>query len=637
MEQIEEDVLELVKEGYSFKKISKELNMKEKEVLTLKNKMLETGKLTKQDIEEGKCNLKRKRLEENENVNLILKYKRQGISDNQISRRTDLKMTQSQISDYVRRCVKLGLITDEEIEIAREQRNKENKEKDPNRIRILEGLRRGEIDTVIAKDTNISYAQVKNIRIELINEGIITQEEIDIAREKLTENKKNEKVFIEIDKEVLINHLILGYDIYDTRYKVGNVDPDLYARLIKELIKEKRITKEEINKYRLKREEEYKKRILSYLKGGMSQRKIAEIMRFSLDRTQTYIKKLKEEMNISDEQIKEWKSIKADSVNKKRTAVLGEVTKGLSRREIIEAYPEQNLTDSDVKNYIRKLKEEGTITEEEVIKYRKLRNEQNKILSFNEKTVLRCLKSGHSTNEISKIIKKSTSYTFALIRNIKNRGYITDEQIRRAREERANKKELSNFTIIKSKIERIIRLDIKFTKDEEDKIKEYIFMCFSVYRESKAPKGEIELLGKAISKVPIRYEDIVKFTELCIRSREYNIAYRIIRDRKTLKLTTSIPKMEEKLIELENNLMNACKVQSAIQMINKGNTNTGAISEVTGLSNDKINILKIRLSKKDIKFLSISNRERVIQSLIQNKCLEKFYREREMSVLKYKI
>ena len=58
-------------------------------------------------------------------------------------------------------------------------------------------------------------------------------------------------------------------------------------------------------------------------------------------------------------------------------------------------------------------------------------------------------------------------------------------------------------------------------------------------------------------------------------------------------------------------------MSKAIQIIKKGNINTKVISEVTGLSEDEINCLKIKLSGKQIQFLNIVAREKILK-LLQN-------------------
>lgn len=645
MTELEKNILELVGEGLSFSKISKALNIEQRDILKTKAEMMLKGDLTEEYIKEGKDNAKRRKFEKDEKIQLILKYKRQGLSDNKIEKEPNIGKKQSEISRLVRECIRLGLISSEEIELAKEARKKEEKEQDSDRKRILEGVKRGELPTEIEEDTTIGYAQIKNIIIEFIDNGIITEEEIINAREERKKAKEGkEKSFIEIDKEVLLSHLVLGYDIYDTRYRLGNVDPILYAKLRKELIKEGRITKEEIKAYREKREEEYKKEIFELLKKGTSQRKISSWMGFPLERTQTYIKKIKIERNISNKEIEKWKAEREDSIEKKREAILDGLTKGLTRQEIITSHPKQNLTDSDVKNGIKILKKEGKITQEEIEKYRKLREERkngNNKLTHTEQKIFTYVKIGVDALEIAELMGKSKSYIFTKIWTIRKKGYITKKQIEEARErrkkeqeeqrkKRESEKEEKNFKMLKIKIERNTRLNMKLTQDDKAQIREYIDACYEYYKDKKMSKPEIEFLGRAIAKIKVNDIDIIKFAKLCAREKEYGYALEILDNRKELDITLT-EEQETKFVILERSLQKASKICRATQMINRGNTNTETISKVTGLSRDKINILKISISGKPTNFLGISGREKVIGELLHYKDLTRFYRERAMS------
>lgn len=456
MTEIEENIIELLKEGYSLKKISEKLQKGYNEILKKKKKLIEEGNLTEEDITRGKENKKRRELEANLTVQKILRYKRRGMSDNAISKMAGINMKRPQVSEYVRNCIQLGLITKEEIEKAKEKKEKEDKDKDPNRKRVLEGLRLGELDTEIAEDTTVGYQQVKNIRLSLIEEGIITQEEIDRARQNAKMNKQQQKEESNldneaIDEEQLLGYLILGYDTYTIRMKMQISDINQYRGIVTKIEEEKRITEQEIREYRERKEKEDKEKVLEGLKNGMSQRAIAKYIDTTLDRTQTYIKKVKQEQGISDEDITCWKNGQETSLKKRKVVVLEGLRQGLTRTEIIQRYPEQELKTTDVENYRNILIREGIITEEEIVKYRKLREKEKREskpeLTDFEKIILNYLKKGYEAKEIADLTNRSVSGIFGVISRVKKKGEITDEEIKQARmqrKENEKKKEQEN-------------------------------------------------------------------------------------------------------------------------------------------------------------------------------------------------
>ena len=94
-----------------------------------------------------------------EMIQKILKYKKEGISDTKISKMEDIPLCQASVSTYVREAIRLGLITKDEIEYAKKQKEQEEKDNNPDRIRVLEGLKRGELDAEIAQYTIVQYPQ----------------------------------------------------------------------------------------------------------------------------------------------------------------------------------------------------------------------------------------------------------------------------------------------------------------------------------------------------------------------------------------------------------------------------------------------------------------------------------------------
>lgn len=639
MTETEKRIIELLKDGYSLKKICEKLQKNYKEIRQKKKELIEEGFLTEEDIRKGKEDKKRRELQANPKVQTILKNKRKGLSDVAISKMGVIDMNQSQVSSYVRDCVKLGLITSKEIEKAKEEKEKKDKDNNPNRKRVLEGLRLGELDTEIAKYTTVGYQQVKNIRLSLIEEGFITQEEIDSARQKAEISKKQQKQEENkanevIDKEQVLAYLILGYDTYTIRMKMKIADIKEYRKVVQKLKQEKRITEQEIKEYRERKEKADKERVLEGLKEGMSQREIAESIDASLERTQTYIKKIKQEQGISDEDILRWKDEQKTSLKKRKEVVLEGLREGLSRTEIIQKYPEQELESTDVKYCRNMLIKEGVITQEEIVKYRKLRQQeknQNKTeLTDSEKLIQKYLKKGYEAKEIADLTERSVSGIFGIISRIKKKGKITDEEIKQARMQRKEQEQedrikqqqrekLQKFNRLKREIDSEVRLGKKVSAEKEGKIREYIDLCHEIYKKEKITNMELSFLKQAMNKIPINEEDIIKFAKRCVNIEEYKEALIMVRKREQLTIKKGSKVEKQTLINLENSLVKACKVQKAIQLMRKGNSYTDVISSETGLSKDEVDILKIKLSTKPFKLFSVSGRERILEELLKHK------------------
>ena len=554
-------------------------------------KSIELGLITEKEIEEAKDKKQEKerysneykKLKENPTVQKILNYKMQGMADNEIFKMPNIPYSRTTVTKYVKRSIKIGLITEKEIEEAKNKRKKIEKQNNPDRKRVLKGLRLGELDNVIAQDTTVGYSQVGNIRKSLIKEGIITQEEIGRAREEAKQNNKGNELDAEpIDEEKLLSYLILGYDSYRIKEKIGFLDTDSYKEAVNKLIKEGRIAEEEISEYRKRKEEEDKAIILEKLKKGMSQRKIAKDINLYQKKVRIYIEELKQEYNISNEDILRWKNEKENSIEKRKNAVLEGLKQGLTKGEIVKKYPKQELKITDIGNYRNILIRDGAITEEEIIQHRQSRKEKTKQARY--------------------------------LRKIKE-----EEKEKKRKEDGEKKKQTHKFNQLKREINTEVKFEKNPSTEKKEKIREYINLCYKIYQEEKISLLELLFLRKAIQKVPIDDIDIIQFAKLCISIGEYKEGLDVVRSRYKIKETTMSKEKEDTLKKLECSLEKACKVQQAIQIIKKGTTNTEVVSSVTGLSRDEVNILKIKLSRKPLKLMNVSQREKIVKLLLKGK------------------
>ncbi len=146
-------------------------------------------------------------------------------------------------------------------------------------------------------------------------------------------------------------------------------------------------------------------------------------------------------------------------------------------------------------------------------------------------------------------------------------------------------------------------------------------------------KEELLFLKLALQKIPIDENDIIRFAKQSIVIGEYTEALNFIRNRHGKQEISISEEKEQALEKLEGSLIKASKVESAIQIIKRGNTNTEILSSIVGLSKEEINILKIQLSGKPIKLLNMSRREKVVELLLQDKKANLIQRKLGMSDL----
>jgi len=194
------------------------------------------------------------------------------------------------------------------------------------------------------------------------------------------------------------------------------------------------------------------------------------------------------------------------------------------------------------------------------------------------------------------------------------------EEARKKRE-----KDRRNLQIMQSKIKNDVNLNISLTAEKIDRIKEYIDASYEFYDKERMPISELNFIEQAIKKMPISQEELIRFAKACTKSQDSFRAFCMLKEINKLDMKIE---SEERISELEQILRNAYKVERAIQMIKIGNTETGAIIQATGLSADRVNILKIKLSKKPVSFLDFETRERVVKAYIEQKSLDRFYEKR---------
>lgn len=172
---------------------------------------------------------------------------------------------------------------------------------------------------------------------------------------------------------------------------------------------------------------------------------------------------------------------------------------------------------------------------------------------------------------------------------------------------------------LKREIDDEVRLGMQATEEKQEKIREYVDLCFDIYAEQKMPILEFEFLEKALDVIPMKYTDVIKFARKGAELELYGKAVVKLRKRKEGKIGDISEEREEKLKKLEGNLVKAYKVRNAMLIMKNGNKNVKIISRMTGVPTEEINILKIKLSKKPVTLRNVFTREKIVDMLYKDK------------------
>lgn len=608
--ELEEKIIEYRKEEYYLEDLEKESGKSYAMIRNISARLFKEGRITKKEIDEGnRKRISRKYQEEELNKN-ILALARNKIIIAQIAR--ELNVQETLVRKRLDKSIELGIITEEEmskkegtdlsdeerevlekeiirtlnrggylneikfedyqklleikqelidrgditekdIENGRFQRRKREFQEDPDIKETLEYAKQGLLNREIADKQGISEAGVRK-RINTADEfGIIDKEQIKKIREnrKKTIPKKEEGTVILSDDEIL-NYIILGYTVENIGIKVEDLNVSACRKQMKSLIKANGITKEQIKEYREAKVKRDKATILKSLKLGMHKVHIAKNIGICVEKLNKYIKEIEIEKNITDKDIQNWKD------KKDKDIILGYLASGMLRSEISKL---TGMTYRKINRLIEDIKNEQKITDEDIEIWRELKDIEDVYLVLE----------GRSKGFLYKEIVKTGKLTYKRIK------FISDK--------------LKSRQIISQ-------------KEIEDKKQE---------RKSENKVSNIDTFERAIQKTPIKSTQLINYIRLCVQIRDYERAYNILRNRDKLNLLENTNEDEERYKQIEKELLKSHSIyKDVILLMEKGNTNTNAISEITGVSEEIIQFLKLRVSLQKTTFRNITRREKIV-------------------------
>lgn len=449
-----------------------------------------------------------------------------------------------------------GEITQEQIKEARQRKRQEQKENSEDRQKILEGLRAGKNFREIAKGVSVKESRVGQIAKELVKEGKITQAQIDEARKRVDTSKQEKEEEKEIVYELLMKKIsmkeiarITGYSyekilaikkilaregkIDSGKYKPeiipkdsgDDIDEELKQRIIElylqgftsmiickklnisslvefnrikdALIREGRITKEQIATARREKAKQDEETVYRLLLKGYTQGDITrEVEDMSIDKINRIRRKLAAEGRITKEEVERYKFENNEKENMQY--VLRMLKQGYSQREIAKSDPNGYLSNADVWRYKKKLVEEGLITDEEIEKAKQkvkpMKAKKRKMESkepFDER-IIKLFKFGFTQEQIAEILELNVGYVYSRRDILILQKRLTKDEIKTARkfrEDEANER----------------RKRIQWSEGEKSKIKEtnkHIEYCKAELKLGELSKKDIVLIAQAVQYTP---------------------------------------------------------------------------------------------------------------------------------------
>lgn len=322
---------------------------------------------------------------------------------------------------------------------------------------------------------------------------------------------------------------------------------------------------------------------------------------------QTYIRKLKEKGIITDEEIEKYKFEAKQGENERNQFVIEGLKKGLSRRAISDLYEDRYLTESMVKETIKKLKANGTVTDEEIRiwkanRQKELKKEKNRNKREYDKQIIDLLKKGYLEREIAEQLEKALSTISVRVSFLKSKGKITEEEIRIARQKRKENEE-------------------KIAKQEENMYEEYIKKAVKIVNlEAKTSIEKINIFAteliyimrKRQNKWELKLEDLKELDDLMFMTKtDAKVILDVVRLHLSLhdyrgglyflKSINSILNGEdkEKINQIIEKMEVGQKKKEAFEMLSKGDK-LEEIYKITGLSMVEILAIKNRYINKNI-------------------------------------
>lgn len=428
-----------------------------------------------------------------------------------------------------------GRTTEQAIQEARRQKKEEAKRNDTRPAEVLKGLKAGKYNAEIGKELYIHKDRVKEYVDMLIAKGEITEEEIQEARVKRKEEAKKQAEGVqEVDedlKDKILRLLNLGIDSQRLCNSL-NISNTILKEAKKVLIKEGKITEEQIRENQAKRIIQDKNTVLELLFKGYMPTEIAiQIPLGDRKYVGRIVKKLKAEGRITDKQIEEARFERKET--DRRKIIIDGLKQGLTYDEIAEKGITKRLTKKIVSDIKAQLVREGAITESEILEAREkrksIKRKENKDKEKPDDEKIRKLGDlGFNTDQIGIIIGKGHWYI------VKRRGVMERKGIINRKGIRTNtKNRIPNATKRLNQIAKVISfkadLDDKIVQDQIDYEKAMVQLGETQLENIKLLRKVLPMSSDLITKGNVNFitrqltrndmgEEALRFMDECINT-----------------------------------------------------------------------------------------------------------------------
>ncbi len=317
-------------------------------------------------------------------------------------------------------------------------------ERDLDKQDTLEMLKQGVAHAEIARQLGRSTHYIVNLKNELVVEGLITIEEIEMARKKAIDSRKKLKKSVsernKAEKENLRNEkkakVLERVNLGMTSLEISrelNIPISTVRRYITELVNEGRTKKENVVSQKEKNKKESIKRnnaiFADIQTGKYTQNELAQKYNVSSSLisaiSQGKYEKLIAPSPRKSKSKKEFTPNSDAILSEKEKQVLDYLLKGQNYYFISK---EMGITQNEVVKITNILKIKNAISSEQI------KNAREDKLRKDEEDVIKLLKRGYTQADIKRQ-KRDTINLSRMISNLKAEGRITDEEIKKAQEQ----------------------------------------------------------------------------------------------------------------------------------------------------------------------------------------------------------
>ena len=353
-----------------------------------------------------------------DDCNEVLEGLRQGKTHKEMAEY--LGRSPSYISNIISLLIERGMITAEEKRKYYKARSLVVTLKDD----VLQKIKDGKNMAEIAEELNTSFSTIERIKKMLIEDGLITSEEVNNSKGSV-----NKRIHL---KEQVLEGLRSGKLQAEIAREL-RVSTTMVRRIKDELVLEGRISEKEILELQNKYVTNRNSRILLMLKSGLSQSLIAKKEKISQSRVSELKRKFIQDGKLEADAISFQQRDSSETLlgeNEKK--IIDLLLKGLPLAIIAK---QLNIEKFDLSRIIEQLKKDGHITSSKINEARK--NFKTK----EEKKILMFLKRGYSQAEILKELTYLLAGTLSKrVKSLVSSGKITEEEINEARERRKAQK-----------------------------------------------------------------------------------------------------------------------------------------------------------------------------------------------------